>query len=92
MFVSQRLAQVRYNTGSTERQYDLVKRAGDLGWPLAQITVIDQDQAQSGASAQARDGFQQLFAEVGLGRASAILSLEVSRLARSSSDWHRLSE
>ena len=86
------LAQVRYNTGSTERQYDLVKRADDLGWSPTQITVIDQDQAQSGASAQARDGFQQLFAEVGLGRAGAILSLEVSRLARSSSDWHRLIE
>lgn len=86
------LAQVRYNTGRTERQYDLVKRACDLGWSQEQIVLIDQDQAQSGASTHFRDGFQQLFAEVGLGRAGAVLSLEVSRLARSSSDWHRLME
>jgi DNA invertase Pin-like site-specific DNA recombinase len=86
------LAQVRFNTGSTERQYDLAKRACELGWSQEQITIIDQDQAQSGASADARDGFQRLFATVGLGRAGAVLSLEVSRLARSSSDWHRLME
>lgn len=86
------LAQVRYHTGSTERQYDLVNRARALGWSQEQITLIDQDQAQSGASAHHRDGFQQLFAAVGLGHAGAVLSLEVSRLARSSSDWHRLME
>ena len=86
------LAQVRYNTGSTERQYDLAQRAGDLGWSPEQITIIDQDQAQSAASADLRDGFQRLFAAVGLGRAGVVLSLEVSRLARSSSDWHRLME
>lgn len=86
------LAQVRYNTGSTERQYDLVKRACELGWSREQITIIDQDQAQSGATAHTRDGFQQLFAEIGLGHGGAVLSLEVSRLARSSSDWHRLME
>ena len=86
------LSQVRYNTGSTARQYDLGERAYELGWSKAQIVIIDQDQAQSGASAHYRDGFQWLFAEVGLGRAGAVLSLEVSRLARSSSDWHRLME
>lgn len=86
------LAQVRYNTGSTERQYDLAQRARDLGWSPEQITIIDQDQAQSGASSAYRDGFQWLVAEVGLGHAGAVLSLEVSRLARSSSDWHRLME
>jgi DNA invertase Pin-like site-specific DNA recombinase len=70
----------------------LGKRAGELGWSPEQIIIIDQDQAQSGATTHFRDGFQQLFAEVGLGRAGAVLSLEVSRLARSSSDWHRLME
>lgn len=86
------LAQVRHNTASTARQYDLVKRAKELGWPESQIQVIDQDQGQSGRSAEHRDGFQQLVADVGLGRAGAVLSLEASRLARSSSDWHRLIE
>ena len=86
------LFQVRENTASTARQYDLVQRARDLGWAREQITVIDQDQGHSGASTAGRDGFQFLIAEVGLGRAGAVLSLEVSRLARSCSDWYRLLE
>src|SRR2546426_2902516 len=86
------LFQVRVNTGSTTRQYDLVKRAADLGWTQASIQVVDQDQGQSGTSIIGRDGFQWLVAEVGLGHVGAVLSLEVSRLARSCSDWYRLLE
>jgi len=86
------LMQVRTNTGSTARQYDLVQRARELGWANDQIAVIDQDQGRSGASVSGRDGFQALVAEVGLGHAGAVLSLEVSRLARSCSDWYRLIE
>ena len=86
------LIQVRENTGSTARQYDLVQRALDLGWPREQIVVVDQDQGRSGASATGRDGFQSVVAEVGLGHAGAVLSLEASRLARSCSDWYRLIE
>ena len=93
------LMQVREHTGSTARQYDLAKRARDLGWPDERIVVIDQDQGRwprsgplSGASTTGRDGFQSLIAEVGLGKAGAVLSLEVSRLARSCSDWYRLLE
>jgi len=54
--------------------------------------VIDQDQGHSGASARGRVGFERLIAEVGLGRAGAVFSLEASRLARSCSDWYRLLE
>lgn len=86
------LFQVHENTGSTIRQYDLVKRAQDLGWTPGSHQVIDQDQGQSGSSALGRDGFQWLVAEVGLGHVGAVLSLEVSRLARSCSDWYRLLE
>lgn len=86
------LLQVREHSGSTTRQYDLVKRAHDLGWEQAAIQVIDQDQGQSGSSSIGRDGFQLLVAEVGLGHVGAVLSLEVSRLARSCSDWYRLLE
>jgi DNA invertase Pin-like site-specific DNA recombinase len=86
------LFQVRENTASTARQYDLVQRAQDLGWSEASVTVIDQDQGRSGSSAIDRDGFQLLIAQVGLGRAGAVLSLEASRLARSCSDWYRLLE
>jgi DNA invertase Pin-like site-specific DNA recombinase len=84
--------QVRDNIGSSARQYDLARRAEQFGWPKEHIHVIDQDQGHSGASAVGRDGFQYLMAEVGLGRAGAVLSLEASRLARSCSDWYRLIE
>ena len=84
--------QVRDNVASTARQYDLARRAEQFGWPRGRIHVIDQDQGHSGASTLGRDGFQSLMAEVGLGRAGAVLSLEASRLARSCSDWYRLIE
>ncbi len=86
------LMQVRENTASTARQYQLTQRVRELGWPQALIVVIDQDQGRSGASAEGRTGFEYLIAEVGLGRAGAVVSLEASRLARSSSEWYRLIE
>ena len=86
------LRQVFENTESTERQYALRQRAVALGWAAEQIVVVDCDQGQSGASMVGRDGFQQLVADVGLGRAGIVMGLEVSRLARNSSDWHRLLE
>jgi DNA invertase Pin-like site-specific DNA recombinase len=86
------LRQVLEHTESTARQYALRQRAVALGWPAEQIVVIDCDQGQSGASAVDRAGFQQLVAEVGLGHAGIVLVLEVSRRARSSTDWHRLLE
>jgi DNA invertase Pin-like site-specific DNA recombinase len=76
------MQQVFENTESTERQYALKQRAVALGWRLNDIAVIDCDQGQSGASAADRQGFQQLVAEVSMGRAGVVLGLEVSRLAR----------
>jgi Resolvase, N terminal domain len=84
------LKQVLHNTESAIRQYDLRGRAIALGWAASQITVIDIDQGHSGASAADREGFQQLVAEVSLGRAGIVLCLECSRLARNSADWYRL--
>jgi DNA invertase Pin-like site-specific DNA recombinase len=86
------LQQVMENTESTERQYALRQRAVALGWPTERIVVIDNDLGQSGASSEDREGFQRLVAEVGMGQAGIVLGLEVSRLARNSSDWHRLLE
>jgi DNA invertase Pin-like site-specific DNA recombinase len=77
---------------STARQYALRERAIALGWDTSRIVVIDQDLGQSGASAADREGFQRLVAEVGLGRVGLVMGLEVSRLARSSLDWHHLLE
>jgi DNA invertase Pin-like site-specific DNA recombinase len=86
------LRQVLHNTESTARQYDLRGKAIALGWAASQITVIDIDQGHSGASAADREGFQQLVAEVSLGRAGIVLGLECSRLARNNADWHQLLE
>jgi DNA invertase Pin-like site-specific DNA recombinase len=86
------LRQVFENTESTKRQYALRDRAVALGWPLDRIVVIDSDLGQSGASAADREGFQRLVTEVSLGRVGIVLGLEVSRLARNNTDWHRLLE
>lgn len=86
------LRQVFENTESTKRQYALRDRAVALGWPLDRIIVIDSDLGQSGASAADREGFQRLVTEVSLGRVGIVLGLEVSRLARNNTDWHRLLE
>jgi len=84
--------QVFHNTESTRRQYDLRRRATALGWADDSVIVIDSDLGKSGASAVDREGFQRLVADVGMGKAGIVLGLEVSRLARNSSDWHRLLE
>jgi DNA invertase Pin-like site-specific DNA recombinase len=86
------LHQVLENTESTARQYGLRERAIALGWEASRIVVIDQDLGQSGASTVDRLGFQHLVAEVGLGHVGLVMGLEVSRLARSSLDWHHLLE
>ena len=83
-------AQVEHNRESTARQYALVDRAVELGWPREQVTVIDQDLGLSGAKATHRAGFAQLIADVALGHVGIVLSLEVSRLARNNADWYRL--
>jgi DNA invertase Pin-like site-specific DNA recombinase len=86
------LKQVIHNTESAIRQYDLRGKAIALGWASDQITVTGTGQGHSGASAADREGFQQLAAEVSLGRAGIVLGLECSRLARNSADWHQLLE
>jgi len=85
------LRQVFENTESTKRQYGLRQHAVALGWPQDHIVVIDTDLGESGASTD-REGFQRLVTAVSLGQAGIVLGLEVSRLARNSTDWHRLLE
>jgi DNA invertase Pin-like site-specific DNA recombinase len=45
-----------------------------------------------GASSADREGFQKPGGEVGRGHAGTVLGLEISRLARNSTDGHRLPE
>lgn len=84
------LYQVQFNTASTARQYNLVERAKELGWPDEKIIMVDQDQGQSGASLAGRDGFKIMMRDILMGNVGAVFSLEASRLARDSSDWHLL--
>ncbi|MCA1434797.1 recombinase family protein [Bradyrhizobium sp. BRP20] len=83
-------AQVEHNRESTERQYALVGKARDLGWPDDRIIVIDEDLGLSGSGTVARSGFARLTAEVALARVGLVLGLEVSRLARNNAEWYRL--
>jgi DNA invertase Pin-like site-specific DNA recombinase len=85
-------AQVIQHRSSTERQLGLAGRAAELGWSDAQIEIVDEDLGHSGRYTEGREGFQRLAAEMTMGRVGAVLSLDASRLARSSADWHRLLE
>ena len=86
------MAQIEKNRESTDRQYQLIERAQELGWRQDQIIVIDEDLGCTGSGAVQRSGFEKMASEVALGRVGIILGLEVSRLARNNSDWYRLIE
>jgi DNA invertase Pin-like site-specific DNA recombinase len=93
VYVRQSTAQqVLAHQESTRLQYGLVARAEALGWPTERVLVIDDDLGKSGTSAAGRPGFQRLVSEVGLGHVGLIFGVEMSRLARSNADWHRLLE
>jgi DNA invertase Pin-like site-specific DNA recombinase len=77
---------------STQLQYALVTRAQAFGWTAERVLVIDDDLGKSGASTAGRIGFQRLVSEVSLDHVGLILGIEISRLARSCSDWHQLLE
>jgi len=77
---------------STARQYALVGRAVALGWERDRILVIDDDLGQSARSVEGRKGFQRMRELVLLKHVGLVLSLEVSRVARSSRDWYDLFE
>ena len=86
------LQQVSEHQESTRIQYGLVNRAKELGWQPERVLTIDDDLGKSGSSAEGRLGFQRLVTEVGLNHVGLILGVEMSRLARSSKDWHQLLE
>jgi DNA invertase Pin-like site-specific DNA recombinase len=93
IYVRQSTAQqVLYHEESTRLQYGLAARARELGWPEDRILVIDDDLGISGASSEGRAGFQRLVSEVSLDHVGMIFGVEMSRLARSSKDWHQLLE
>ena len=86
------LRQVTEHQESTRLQYGLAQRATVLGWSADRVLTIDDDLGKSGSSIEGRVGFQRLVTEVGLNHVGLILGIEMSRLARSSKDWHQLLE
>jgi DNA invertase Pin-like site-specific DNA recombinase len=82
--------QVEHHQESRRRQYALADWAQEAGWPRERIVIVDEDQGKSGASASSREGFGRLIASVGRGEVGVVVSLEASRLARNSMDWHHL--
>lgn len=85
-------AQLRLHQESTERQYALRERALQLNWSPDLIQILDGDLGLSGAHSQHRPDFKTLVADVSMGKVGAVFTLEVSRMARSCADWHRLLE
>ena len=69
-------AQVHEHRESTDRQYQLTSRASELGWPHAQIEVIDQDLGVSGGATTRREGFDQLTSMVALGGVGIVFFLD----------------
>ena len=84
------LIQVERNRESTLRQYDLVSRAAELGWPRPAVRVIDADLGVSGSGLAARAGFTELTEQIAFGQVGVVLALEVSWSALSSAEWYRL--
>lgn len=82
--------QVRHHQESTERQYALREKALDLGWSESLIHTLDRDLGKTGTEMAGREDFKTLVTEVSMGQVGAVFALEVSRLARSNLDWHRL--
>src|SRR5262245_31286805 len=84
--------QVRHHQESTERQYALREKALELGWSQSLIRILDRDLGKTGTEMAGREDFKTLVADVSMGQVGAVFALEVSRLARSNLDWHRLLE
>src|SRR5215469_16910155 len=82
--------QVRHHQESTERQYALREMALALGWSESLIRTLDRDLGKTGTQMTEREDFKTLVADVSMGQVGAVFALEVSRLARSNLDWHRL--
>jgi len=82
--------QVLSNQESLRMQYALQQRAQELGWPATAIEIVDRDLGTTAASAEHRQGFKDVLAQVTLGHVGILLSFDVTRLSRNCSDWYPL--
>src|ERR1051326_1755559 len=72
--------------------YALRAMALELGWSESAIRTLDRDLGMTGTEMTRREDFKTLVTDVSMGQVGAVFALEVSRLARSNLDWHRLLE
>jgi DNA invertase Pin-like site-specific DNA recombinase len=84
--------QVLENRESTARQYAFADQAVAYGWSPERVVTIDDDLGKSAKTTAGRSGFERLVTEVTLNHVGMVLGLEMSRLARSSKDWHTFFE
>lgn len=82
------IQQTRTRLQGKERQYELDRKASELGF--ANVVVIDDDLGRSGTGVDYRPGFGKLLSAVCDGKVGAVFALEASRLARNNRDWHHL--
>jgi DNA invertase Pin-like site-specific DNA recombinase len=82
--------QVSSHHESRALQYALRQRAVELGWRPQDVRVIDCDLGHSARTVKGRVGFQQLVADVALGKVGIILAYDATRLARNCADWYSL--
>ncbi len=83
-------SQVLTNKESQRMQYALRERATLLGWSEHDIEVIDADLGRSGATVEHREGYQELVAQISLGKIGVLLAFDATRLARNCSHWYQL--
>lgn len=79
---------MRTHLESQRRQYKLIDRAQELGWP--EPVVFDEDLGRSGTGQSERPGFSRLLKAVQEGPTGAVFSYDASRLARNNREWSLL--
>jgi DNA invertase Pin-like site-specific DNA recombinase len=70
--------QVLTNKESQRLQYALRERAAALGWHEQDIQVIDADLGRSGATIEGRVGYQELVAQIALGKVGILLAFDAT--------------
>lgn len=78
------------NQESLQLQCALRERAMELGWLPEDVRVVDSDVGHTASTVKGRRGFQQLVADVTLGKVGIVLAYDATRLARNCSDWYQL--
>ncbi len=83
-------SQVTTNLESQKMQYALRDRAILLGWHENDVDIIDADLGRSGATTDGRVGFQELVAQIALGKVGILIAFDATRLARNCTHWYQL--